>query len=138
MRVVILGCGRTGSAIASSLAAEGDRVSVIDLEQSNFSRLTPSHLDSGAVSVIEGDGTLFSILARAEVEDADLFVALTGQDTINALAAQKVRAIFDTKQIIIRVKDPSLGEMYSALGYEIYCPTENAVSEIVESLNREM
>ena len=138
MRVVILGCGRTGSAIASSLAAEGDRVSVIDNQRSNFSRLTPSHLESGAVSVVEGDGTLSSILAQAEVEDADLFVAVTGQDTVNALAAQKVRAIFDIKQIVMRVKDPSLGGMYSSLGYEVYRPTENAVSEIVESLYREL
>ena len=138
MRVVILGCGRTGSAIASSLAAEGDRVSVIDQEKSHFSRLTASHLESGSVSIVEGDGTISSTLAMAQVEDADLFVALTGQDTVNALAAQKVRAIFDIKQIVIRVKDPSLGEMYSSLGYDVYCPTENAVSEIVESLNREM
>ena len=138
MRVVILGCGRTGSAIAASLAAEGDRVSVIDKEISHFSRLTPSLIESGSVSIVEGDGTISSVLAQAEIEDADLFIALTGQDTVNALAAQKVRAIFDIKQIVMRVKDPSLGEMYSSLGYEVYCPTENAVSEIVESLNREI
>jgi trk system potassium uptake protein len=137
MRVVILGCGRTGSAIASSLAADGDHITVIDMVAENFGRLTPSHVESGAVTTVIGDGALSSILALAGAEDADLFIALTGHDTVNALAAQKVRAIFEVKQIVLRVRDPSLSEMYSALGFDVHCPTEGAVSHIVEVVNRE-
>lgn len=137
MRVIILGCGRTGSAIASSLAAEGDRVMVIDKVIRQFDRLPSSVVDEGAIGIVHGDGTLSNILLRAEVEDADLFIALTGHDTINAMAAQKVKQVYEVDQVIIRVRDPSLAELYTALGLSVYCPTEAAVSHIIESISRE-
>lgn len=137
MRVIILGCGRTGSAIASSLAADGDRVRVIDREPKQFDRLPPSMVEDGTIGVVNGDGTLSDVLRRAEVEDADLFIALTGHDTINAMAAQKVKQVFEVDQVIMRVKDPSLAELYTSLGLSVYCPTEAAVSHIIESISRE-
>ena len=137
MRVIILGCGRTGSAIASSLAAEGDRVVVIDTVIRQFDRLPSSLVDDGAIGGVHGDGTLSDILRRAEVEDADLFIALTGHDTINAMAAQKVKQVYEIDQVIMRVRDPSLAELYTALGLSVYCPTEAAVSHIIESISRE-
>ncbi len=137
MRVIILGCGRTGSAIASSLAVEGDRVMVIDKEIRQFDRLPPSMVDEGRIVVVHGDGTLSHILRRAEVEDADLFIALTGHDTINAMAAQKVKQVYEVDQVIMRVRDPSLAELYPARGLSVYCPTEAAVSHIIETISRE-
>ncbi|MCH7734777.1 MAG: NAD-binding protein [Chloroflexi bacterium] len=137
MRVIILGCGRTGAAIASSLAAESDRVLVIDKEIRHFDRLPPSMVDEGAIGVVHGDGTLSDVLRRAEVEDADLFIALTGHDTINAMAAQKAKQVYEVDQVIMRIRDPSLAELYTALGLNVYCPTEASVSHIIESISRE-
>jgi trk system potassium uptake protein TrkA len=137
MRVIILGCGRVGSAIASSLAAEGDRVVVIDKEIRQFDRLPPSMVDEGAIGVVHGDGTLSEVLRGAEVEDADLFIALTGQDTVNAMAAQKVKQVYEVDQVIMRIRDPSLAELYATLGLSVYCQTEAAVSHIIGSISRE-
>ncbi len=41
MKVVIVGCGRVGAQIATSLDHQGHDVSVIDLQTSAFRRLDP-------------------------------------------------------------------------------------------------
>jgi Trk K+ transport system NAD-binding subunit len=93
--------------------------------------------ENDSIRIIDGDGTLSETLARAQLEDADLFISVTGQDTVNGLAAQKAKLIFEVGQVIARVRDPSLAELYSSLDLGIYCPTDVAVSNIVESVTRE-
>ena len=42
MRVVIVGCGRVGAGLASSLAGAGDRVTIIDKDPKAFEPRTPA------------------------------------------------------------------------------------------------
>ena len=39
MRIVILGCGRTGAQLARIMTAEGHQVTIIDKERAAFTRL---------------------------------------------------------------------------------------------------
>ena len=137
MRVVILGSGRTGTSLVTALAEEGDQVTLIEIDRRQLDRLPASMSENDSIRIIDGDGTLSETLARAQLEDADLFISVTGQDTVNGLAAQKAKLIFEVGQVIARVRDPSLAELYSSLDLGIYCPTDVAVSNIVESVTRE-
>ncbi len=137
MRVVILGSGRTGTSLVTALAEEGDQVTLIEIDRRQLDRLPASMSENDSIRIIYGDGTLSETLARAQLEDADLFISVTGQDTVNGLAAQKAKLIFEVGQVIARVRDPSLAELYSSLDLGIYCPTDVAVSNIVESVTRE-
>ena len=118
-------------------AAEGDQVTLIENDRVQLERLPESMSENGSVRIIDGDGTLSETLARAQTEDADLFISVTGHDTVNGLAAQKAKLVFEVGQVIARVRDPSLAELYSSLGLGIYCPTDAAVSTIVDSVARE-
>lgn len=129
-----MGCGRTGSRVAASLAGDGDVVTVIEKDPKQVARLPQSLVEDGTISFVSGDGTTAEALHQAEIEEADVFVAIAGSDTVNGLAAQKAKEIFGVSQVILRVKDPALGEMYSALGLEILSTTDVSVSQVVSSV----
>lgn len=131
-----MGCGRTGSRVAASLAGEGDSVTVVEKVPKQVARLPQSLVDDGTISIVIGDGTTTESLRQAEIEEADVFVAIAGSDTVNGLAAQKAKEIFGVGQVILRVKDPALGEMYTARGLEILSTTDVSVSHVVSSVSR--
>ena len=62
-----------------------------------------------------GDGTLQDDLLRAYVSDAHLFMALSGIDTLNALAAQMAKHVYRVPRVICRIDDPTLQSMYGSL-----------------------
>ena len=119
MRVVILGCGRSGAYLARMLSAEGHEVAVIDNASAAFKRLDPDF--SGRVVV--GTGIDEDVLRRAGIEGADAFVAVTNGDNTNVMAAQVAREIFGVPRVICRIYDPLREEIYRGLGLETICPT---------------
>jgi trk system potassium uptake protein TrkA len=80
MRIVIVGGGEVGYALAESLAARHDVV-VIDQSRDVCDRF--EKLD---VQFLLGGGTSRDVLTRARVEHAELFIACTGLDEVNIVA----------------------------------------------------
>lgn len=80
MRIVIVGGGEVGYALAESLAARHDVV-VIDQSREVCDRF--EKLD---VQFLLGGGTSRDVLTRARVEHAELFIACTGLDEVNIVA----------------------------------------------------
>ena len=132
MEVLIMGCGRTGGMIAQSLAEEGHTVTVLDTDEENLKRL--SH--SLGITALVGDGTLEEDLRRAGVESADVFVAVEGNDTRNALAAQKARYLFNTPKVVCRMDDPLRHEVYSNQGLLAISPTRVVSDMIIQAIHR--
>lgn len=63
-----------------------------------------------------GDGTVYADLRKTPVRDAGVFIAVSGRDTQNALAAQIARHIFEVPNVICRMNDPDRQAMYQELG----------------------
>lgn len=130
MRVIILGCGRTGAYLARMLAAEGHQVAVVDKNSAAFARLGlefPGEL-------VVGTGIDEDVLRRAGIEQAEAFVAVTDWDNTNVMAAQVAKDIFTVPRVICRIYDPLLEEIYHALGLETICPTLLGATRIKEIL----
>lgn len=119
MNVIIMGCGRTGSSVATFLDAEGHRVTIVDTDSSRLERLPQSF---GGIA-LHGDGTSVDFLKRAGIEEADVFVALTHDDNRNIMAAQVAKRIFAVPKVICRIYDPLREELYRSLGMETISPT---------------
>ena len=81
MKVVILGCGRTGANLARMLVADGHQVTIIDKERAAFTRLGPDF--AGAVEI--GVGIDEDVLRRARIEGAEAFAAVTSEASEGAL-----------------------------------------------------
>lgn len=114
-RVVIGGCGRTGSVLAAALCESGSLVQVLDLVPSAFDRLSPSLIRSGRAQPRLADVTLASSLRVARAQDADIFISVTGSDSVNITAAQIAHHILRVPTVICRIDDPVKRDMYEAL-----------------------
>lgn len=120
MKVVIVGCGRVGSALARELDAAGHAVTIIDERVAAFSRLG----DSFGGSMVVGTGIDESVLRRAGIEEADCFASVTNGDNRNIMAAQVAKVVFNVPRVITRIYDPIREQTYrEEFGLETICST---------------
>jgi trk system potassium uptake protein TrkA len=119
VKVVIVGCGRTGAFLAELLDQGGDTVSIVDVERSAFKRL-PSDFKGTPVL---GDGTDMDILRQAGIAEADAFLALTQGDNRNLMAAQIAQKIFGVQQVFAKVNDPIRANTYRGQGIYTFSRT---------------
>jgi trk system potassium uptake protein TrkA len=119
MKVVIMGCGRTGARLAGLLDADQHQVTILDTDTYSFRRLPP---DFGGTALL-GNGIDEESLKKAGIEEADAFVALTQGDNRNVMAAQIARHIFNVPKVICRIYDPIRRELYNTLDIEAFSPT---------------
>ena len=81
MKIVIVGGGKVGFAIAREVSGEGHDVTIIDDNRANVERLSVA-LDT---MVIQGDGTTLQAQRAAGVGQSDLLIAATPNDEVNIL-----------------------------------------------------
>jgi len=116
--------------LATQLAKDGNQVAVIDSQESSFLRL-PKDVE---IKKILGTGVEYDTLKRAEIEKADVFLALTNSDNTNITAAQLVKQKFKVPQVASRVYDPQRAKAFQELGLNIICPTVMTVEKFQEFL----
>lgn len=112
MRIVIMGCGRTGSMLALLMSHAGHQVTVIEKSQDALQRLGKRH----SCNLVVGDGLDEDILRRAEVEQADAFIACTSGDNTNLMVVQMARELFGVQRVAAKVNDPVRAEAYREYG----------------------
>ncbi len=81
MKIIIAGCGKVGFVLAEQLNEEGHELTVIDSNEEKVGEVGNT-LD---VMAIQGNATSYRVQLEAGVEDADLFIAMTGKDEVNLL-----------------------------------------------------
>jgi trk system potassium uptake protein TrkA len=89
MRIVIVGASRFGTATAAHLTEAGHEVVVVDRDADKLQALA-DEVDAG---LLEGDGSLPTILRDAYGDGADALVLLTNVDDVNILAALVGRSV---------------------------------------------
>ena len=107
-----MGCGRVGSTLAHILEDRGNTVAVIDRDPEAFRRLRPSFKGDR----VTGIGFDRDVLARAGIERADGFAAVSSGDNSNIIAARVARETFGVSQVAARIYDPRRAEVYERLG----------------------
>ncbi|MDJ0621171.1 MAG: TrkA family potassium uptake protein [Calothrix sp. MO_192.B10] len=128
--IVVVGCGRLGSILASHLSGQGHMVVVIDNNELTFNSL------SGEFSgfQVTGDAAELSVLQQANAENADCLLAVTGEDNLNLMVAQVAQAIFKVKTVIARVREPAREEIYREFGIATISPIELSVVAFLQAL----
>jgi trk system potassium uptake protein len=130
VKIVILGCGRVGSTLATMLDRAGHTISIIDYSSDSFQRLNP---DFGGTTIV-GNGVDEEVLIRAGIKEADAFAAVTNGDNRNIMASQIVKEIFKVKKVMCRIYDPIREETYHELGLETVSPTKIGAQIFFDSL----
>ena len=130
MQIVIVGGGDIGYSLARALLSNKHNVTIIEEKSARCNGLVKD-LKAG---IINGDGTNLQALADAEVQDADVLVALTGRDENNLIACQLAHQHFKVPRTIARVSNPQNKELFKKLGG---VNTAVCTTEIISSLVQE-
>ncbi|MEI7696852.1 MAG: TrkA family potassium uptake protein [Actinomycetes bacterium] len=130
MHVVIMGCGRVGSSLATELEAAGHSVAIIDQAREAFRRLGPDFKGT----TVTGVGFDRDILREAGIERADAFAAVSNGDNSNILAARVAGETFGVKNVVARIYDPGRAEIYQRLGIPTVATVLWAMDQILRRL----
>ena len=103
MHVVIMGCGRVGSALARAWSGAGTR------SRSSTRTPTPSAGSGPTSPAARSTGVGFDreVLIEAGIERADAFAAVSSGDNSNIISARVARETFGVDRVVARIYDPS-------------------------------
>lgn len=101
MNIIVAGGGKVGELLSVELTNEGNNITLIEKNEKKLERLVYKNDITGVI----GNCVDYNTLVEAQVEDGDIFIAVTSEDELNIIAciiAQKLGA----KHTIARVRNP--------------------------------
>lgn len=107
MKIIVVGGGKVGTALCRSLVYENHDVILIEENESVLKRVTRHHDIMGIV----GNGANFKILEQADVNNCDIFIAITDKDEVNMISAVLAKRM-GAKETIVRVRNPEYSNAY--------------------------
>ena len=137
MNVIIVGAGHLGSSLARKLSDLGHQITIIEKDPKSVSLLPRGRVDSGVMTVIHRDGSTGVAMIEAGIANADVFIAATGKDSLNGLAAQRAKTIFRVEEVMTAVEDEGAKTLYESLGITTINKTSLAGDRLVNLLNEE-
>lgn len=114
MNIIIVGCGQVGQNLAEQLIDDGNNVTVIDKVYENVKALT----DRVDAMGIVGNGASHMTLAEADIENADLLIAVTNSDELNLLCCTVAKKASNCK-VIARVRSHEYNDESAFLKIEL-------------------
>ena len=127
---VIVGSGRVGARLATTLDEQGHSVAIIDRDPVAFHALPESF--SG--QMVTGIGFDKDSLIQAGIEEAYAFAAVTNGDNSNIVATRIVREVFGLSNVVARIYDPARADLYQRIGI----PTVGTVRWTTKEIMRHM
>jgi trk system potassium uptake protein TrkA len=130
MKILIIGCGRVGAGLATTLVGRGHSVTIVDKDPFAFEKLG----DHFKGRTIPGIGFDREILLKAGIERADGVAAVTVSDEANVVASRIARDIFHVPKVVARLYDIRQAEIYKRLGIQTIAPTGWGINRIADLL----
>jgi trk system potassium uptake protein TrkA len=130
MHVIVVGCGRVGSELATELSGAGHDVVVVDRNARSFRRL-PENFPGRTVV---GSGFDRDVLEAAGVHHADAVAAVTSGDNSNILTARIARENFEVANVVARIYDPRRAVIYQRLGIPTVATVRWTTDQILRRL----
>jgi len=134
MKIIIAGAGEVGTHLARLLSQEDQDITLLDADAEKLNLPYVSE-----IMTMTGNPTSVADLKASGVNNSDMFIAVTPEETTNMLAcmlatnlgAQKTIARVSNNEYIL----PKNMEFFSKVGVDsLICPEELAANEIVTAL----
>ena len=135
MKIVIIGLGTIGKTILKRLSVEDHTITIIDENKNLIENLIEKYDVFGVV----GNGASMDIQEEANVQDADLVIALTRNDELNIFACMVAKRL-GVKNTVARVRNPDyrkqIAKMKDDLGISMVVnPERETANEIFNLIN---
>ena len=138
MNIIICGAGRVGFTIAKLLSEQNHSITVIDQSSDDIQKINET-LD---VKAIVGKATSPAVLEKANINEANMIIAVTRNDEINMLICQIAYSLFKTSKKIARIRAQEyLDPKFSQLFNKENLPIDFVISpeiEIAKSIHRKL
>lgn len=132
-RVVIIGGGNVGLAVATALEGRAERLRARIIERNRACAERAADALERTI-VLHGDGLDSELLAEAGIDRADAILAVTDDDKTNLLAAVRAKQAGCPMSIAL-VNDPTLIPLMEALDIDAYInPRSTTVSSILRHI----
>ena len=128
--VIVIGCGRVGSQLATLLSEHGANVTVVDVNAEAFSELGKSFNGS----TVQGLGYDEDVLQEAGIQTCDVLAAVTQNDNANLMTAEVARRIFGVDHTIVRLYNANRERAYMQLGIDFVCGTSLVAEELFSKI----
>ena len=134
MKIIIIGAGKVGYALATHLSAQGNDITIIDNNPKALEKVE-NNLD---VLPVKGTGISTSTLLENGCRNIDLIIAVTGSDEVNMLCCLTAKKL-GAHRTIARIRDPQYAKelilIKEDLGLDMVInPEEAAADEIARGL----
>lgn len=130
MHVIIAGCGRVGSELASNLERLGHSVSVVDKDPRAFKRLKSDFQGRKVVGfVFDRD-----VLEDAGIREADAFASVTSGDNSNIVSARMAKDHYRLPYVVARIYDPRRAQIYQRLGIQTVATVRWTTDQVMRML----
>lgn len=132
-RIIIIGGGNVGLAVARALESRTDRVRAKIIER-NRARAELAADGLTRTIVLNGDGMDMDLLTEASIDRADAVLTVTDDDRTNILAAVRAKQA-GCPMAIALVNDPTLAPLMAPLDIDAYInPRATTVSSILRHI----
>ena len=114
MYIVIVGDGKVGHSLAAQLVAEGHHVTIVERSDQVLQR-NQDQLDA---RYVKGNGVSIEALQEADIQRADIAIAVTLSDEINMLVCLTAKRL-GARYTIARIRNPEYNRSQSFLMEEL-------------------
>ena len=132
-RVIVIGGGNVGLAVAEALESRADRIRAKVIERDRGAAERAADALERTI-VLNGDGLDPALLNEANIDRASAVLTVTDDDKTNMLAAVRAKALGCPMSIAL-VNDASLGPLMAPLGIDAFInPRATTVSSILKHI----
>ena len=118
MNILVIGCDQVGASLVRDLERIGHDISIIEKDSEQLKRLDA-----------------FDDYTFSGIENCDAGAAVSEDDSLNLMAAQIAKSLFQREKVICRVSDPHLQVLYhKAYELDTICPTVLTEQAVFRSL----
>ncbi len=128
MKIVIAGAGGVGRYLAAELANRGHQLTLIERKGEALAKIP-----AGQIVVVDGDACSPLVLEGAQVRDADVVVAMTGDDEDNLVISLLAKEEFAVPRVLARVNYPANEWLFdSSWGVDLAVSPPHLLTALVE------
>lgn len=127
-KFIVIGSGRLGSNIATSMSELGEDVIIIDAIDDSFRKLQESF--SGYQVV--GDATDLTILENSYIKHAKTVVITTDSDNVNIYLSHICFYVYNVPRIFVRLSDTDKGKLLEGTSIKAIYPFNLSYSEFMD------
>ncbi|HAA95813.1 MAG TPA: hypothetical protein DCE26_09010 [Dehalococcoidia bacterium] len=116
MRVLIYGCNRLTTNLVPDLVGDDTEITVLGAERECLESVG-TH--PGVRVVLTAEPMMQDYLQEGGINQADVFLAMSGDDHQNILVSQIAKHIFNVPKVVCHLGNPQLQVLYAALGLDV-------------------